>query len=103
MIGFAQDQRRPEKRRHRREGRHRLRRPASVERALAELPDNAAGLTADASSPEDLARFFDQIGPFDRFAYTTAENLTSVPLAEYTAELPVGQPLRHLEPPAQGC
>lgn len=62
------------------------RRAESVERALAELPEGTIGFTVDASSSESLADFFGRVGPLDHFAYTAAENLSSVPLSEYTPE-----------------
>ncbi len=62
------------------------RNPASVESALAELPDGSAGRAVDASSAEELAAFFDFLGDFDHFAYTAAGPLVPTPLAEYTAE-----------------
>ncbi|MFZ4894369.1 SDR family oxidoreductase [Plantibacter sp. Mn2098] len=62
------------------------RNPASVERALAELPAGVIGHTVDASSSDDVARFFDAVGEFDHFAYTAAENLSSVPIEEFTVE-----------------
>jgi NAD(P)-dependent dehydrogenase (short-subunit alcohol dehydrogenase family) len=62
------------------------RNPASVESALAQLPAGVIGHTVDASSSESLAEFFDRVGEFDHFAYTAAENLVPVPLAEYSPE-----------------
>lgn len=62
------------------------RRAASVERAVAALPANASGLPVDAASEDDLSAFFASVGPFDHFAYTAAENLSSVPLADYRTE-----------------
>lgn len=63
------------------------RNPASVKSALAELPaELAAGRAVDASSSEDLAAFFEWAGDFDHFAYTAAEHLVSMPLADYTPE-----------------
>lgn len=62
------------------------RNPASVERAVAELGDRATGAAVDASSSSDLRRFFDSTGAFDHFVYTAAENLSSLPLSDYTPE-----------------
>ena len=60
------------------------RNPASVDAALAKLPAGVVGHVVDASSTESLARFFDLIGEFDHFAYTAAENLVPLPLADYS-------------------
>ncbi|PJJ70730.1 NAD(P)-dependent dehydrogenase (short-subunit alcohol dehydrogenase family) [Diaminobutyricimonas aerilata] len=62
------------------------RRASSVTRALAELPDGVRGSAVDASSTENLARFFDAAGEFDHFAYTAAEPLVGAPLADYTVD-----------------
>ncbi|MGH1549919.1 SDR family oxidoreductase [Leifsonia poae] len=63
------------------------RRAAAVESALAELGARASGFVVDASSDDDLSRFFAGIGPFDHLVYTAAENLSSVPLADYRPQL----------------
>jgi len=60
--------------------------PASVERALAQLPDGASGRVVDATSSPSLAAFFGGIGAFDHFAYTAADPLGGLPLADYTVE-----------------
>jgi NAD(P)-dependent dehydrogenase (short-subunit alcohol dehydrogenase family) len=62
------------------------RNPASVDRALAELPAGVQGHAVDATVSADLAAFFDGIGEFDHFAYTAADNLVGRPLAEYSVE-----------------
>ena len=62
------------------------RRPESVERALGLLPAGVVGHAVDASSSEDVAAFFDEVGRFDHFAYTAAENFTGFPLADYAVE-----------------
>ncbi|MGG7464761.1 SDR family oxidoreductase [Plantibacter sp. YIM 135347] len=59
---------------------------SSVERALAELPPTVTGAVVDASSSEDVGRFFDGIGEFDHFAYTAADNLRSVTIQDFTVE-----------------
>lgn len=59
--------------------------PARVQAALAELPEGSAGHAVDASSSEDLARFFDDVGGFDHLAYTAGGNLVPVTLGAYTA------------------
>jgi NAD(P)-dependent dehydrogenase (short-subunit alcohol dehydrogenase family) len=63
------------------------RRAAAVESALAQLGPQASGQVVDASSDDELARFFADAGPFDHFVYTAAENLSSVPLADYRPAL----------------
>lgn len=60
--------------------------PASVERALAELPDGVIGRQVDVESPEQLAAFFDAAGNFDHFAYTAADPLVGAPLVDYTVQ-----------------
>ncbi|GAA4161740.1 SDR family oxidoreductase [Gryllotalpicola daejeonensis] len=62
------------------------RRPDSIERALAQLPAGVVGRAVDASSSSAVAAFFDEVGEFDHLAYTAAENLTGLPLAEYTVD-----------------
>ena len=62
------------------------RNPASVERALTQLPEGITGRIVDASSGRSLAAFFDGIGSFDHFAYTAADPLAGLPLADYTVE-----------------
>jgi NAD(P)-dependent dehydrogenase (short-subunit alcohol dehydrogenase family) len=62
------------------------RRPESIERALGELPAGVVGRAVDASSSEAVAGFFDEVGQFDHFAYTAAENFTGFPLADYDVE-----------------
>ena len=62
------------------------RRPESVERALGRLPARVVGRAVDAGSSEEVAAFFDEVGRFDHFAYTAAENLTGFPLADYSVE-----------------
>lgn len=61
------------------------RNPASVKSALAELPAGSASRAVDASSPDELAAFFEWVGDFDHFAYTAAGHLVPTPLSEYTA------------------
>jgi NAD(P)-dependent dehydrogenase (short-subunit alcohol dehydrogenase family) len=62
------------------------RNPASVDRALRELPDGVTGYTVDASSSDDLAAFFEKAGEFDHFAYTAADPLAGAPLKDYTVD-----------------
>lgn len=60
--------------------------PESVERALAQLPDRTAGHVVDATSSDELDRFFDAAGGFDHFVYTAASPLTGAALADYDVE-----------------
>lgn len=62
------------------------RNPDSVAAALAQLPEGSIGRAVDASSSTELEAFFAEIGAFDHFVYTAAENLVSTPLADYTPE-----------------
>jgi len=62
------------------------RNPASVERALSELPDTVRGHVVDAGSSESLATFFEGIGSFDHFVYTAGDPLAGLPLADYTVD-----------------
>lgn len=62
------------------------RNPESVARALAELPDSVTGQVVNAADSSSVAAFFDAVGEFDHFAYTAAENLSSVALADFTPE-----------------
>lgn len=62
------------------------RRPESIERALGQLPAGVVGRAVDARSSHAVAGFFDEIGEFDHFAYTAAENLTGFPMTDYTVE-----------------
>ncbi|MEU7843990.1 SDR family oxidoreductase [Micromonospora sp. NPDC049114] len=47
----------------------------SVDRALATLPTGAQGYVADLTDPADVARLFQDIGPFDHLVYTAGEPL----------------------------
>lgn len=63
------------------------RNPASIERALAELPAGVVGRAVDAASPAGVAAFFDGVGEFDHFAYTAAGNLIGRTLDQITPEV----------------
>jgi len=63
------------------------RNPASVERALGELPAGVVGRAVDATSAADVAAFFDGVGEFDHVAYTAAENIVGRTLDAITAEV----------------
>src|SRR5580693_9295052 len=52
------------------------RQPASVERALTELPPGARGRAADLTDPALVSRTFDDLGDIDHLVYTAGEPLT---------------------------
>jgi NAD(P)-dependent dehydrogenase (short-subunit alcohol dehydrogenase family) len=56
------------------------RRQTSVDRALAELPANARGVTVDLSDPAVLAQLADSVGEIDHLVYTAGGPLEMVPL-----------------------
>jgi NAD(P)-dependent dehydrogenase (short-subunit alcohol dehydrogenase family) len=62
------------------------RNPTSVKSALTELPAGSEGYTVDASSSEQLAAFFENVGEFDHFVYTAGDNLVPSTLDGYTPE-----------------
>jgi NAD(P)-dependent dehydrogenase (short-subunit alcohol dehydrogenase family) len=59
--------------------------PASVERALAALPDTARGEVVDLSDPARIQALFDGIGELDHLVYTAGEPLSFMPLARFDA------------------
>lgn len=58
---------------------------ASVDRALATLPDHARGHTVDLADPEALGRFADEVGVIEHLVFTAGEALQMYPLADITA------------------
>jgi NAD(P)-dependent dehydrogenase (short-subunit alcohol dehydrogenase family) len=62
------------------------RNPASIDRALAELPAGVHGRAVDATVSQEVDDFFDGVGEFDHFAYTAAENLVGRPLSEFSVD-----------------
>jgi len=50
--------------------------PASVERALGELPAGTQGLVTDLTDADAIASFFDKVGDVDHLVYTAGEPLT---------------------------
>ena len=58
---------------------------ASVDRALATLPDSARGLTVDLADPAVLAHFADEVGPIEHLVFTAGEPLQMYLLADITA------------------
>ncbi|MBM0275782.1 SDR family oxidoreductase [Micromonospora tarensis] len=59
----------------------------SVDRALATLPSSTTGYVADLANPADVARLFQDLGPFDHLVYTAGEPLAlmSVDALDLTA------------------
>lgn len=62
------------------------RNPESVRRALEQLPEGTIARAVDASSSAAVAAFFDEVGAFDHFVYTAAQNLVGLTLPEITVE-----------------
>lgn len=63
------------------------RRQSSVDRALAELPEDARGATVDLSDPASLTRLADDTGRIDHLVFTAGEPLELVGLADLTPEV----------------
>jgi NAD(P)-dependent dehydrogenase (short-subunit alcohol dehydrogenase family) len=57
------------------------RQPASVDRALAELPPGAHGRAGDLTDPALACRLFDDLGDIDHLVFTAGEPLTLINLA----------------------
>src|SRR5258708_24740645 len=57
-------------------------RQASVDSALAVLPETATGYVVDVRDSAAFDEAFDRIGQFDHLVYTAGESLTVAPLAE---------------------
>ncbi len=51
------------------------RRPASVDRALADLPPGTRGRAADLTDPGQVSRMFDDLGSIDHLVFTAGEPL----------------------------
>jgi NAD(P)-dependent dehydrogenase (short-subunit alcohol dehydrogenase family) len=63
------------------------RRQSSVDRALADLPNQAAGATVDLTDPASLNRLADDVGDIDHLVFTAGESLELAPLADLTADI----------------
>jgi len=63
------------------------RRRASVDRALAELPDGARGATVDLTDSMALDRLAQEVGDVDHLVYTAGEPLELAPLADLVPEV----------------
>jgi NAD(P)-dependent dehydrogenase (short-subunit alcohol dehydrogenase family) len=57
------------------------RQPASVERALTELPPGARGRAADLTDPALVGRLFDDLGDIDHLVFTAGEPLALMDVA----------------------
>ncbi|UOZ05591.1 SDR family oxidoreductase [Amycolatopsis sp. WQ 127309] len=55
-------------------------RQANVAGALAELPADAQGETADVRDENEVEALFERIGPFDHLVYTAGEPMTPAPV-----------------------
>lgn len=60
--------------------------PASVQRALAHLPDGSEGHVLDLSREEQVRDFFDRLGEFDHLVFTAGEQLQLEELAAISLE-----------------
>lgn len=58
-------------------------RQASVDAALAQLPETATGQAVDLTDSAALQTFFAGVGRFDHLVFTAGENLTFMALADY--------------------
>jgi NAD(P)-dependent dehydrogenase (short-subunit alcohol dehydrogenase family) len=57
-------------------------RPASIDRALAELPAGSSGIAADLTHHDQVEAVFAETGPFDHLVFTAGEPLRVMPLAD---------------------
>src|SRR5207245_7720519 len=62
------------------------RQPASVDRALAELPPGAGGRAADLTDPALVGRLFGDLGDIDHLVFTAGEPLALMNLAALDME-----------------
>ena len=58
------------------------RQPASIDRALADLPPGTHGRAADLTDPALACRLFDELGAIDHLVFTAGEPLTLMKLAD---------------------
>jgi NAD(P)-dependent dehydrogenase (short-subunit alcohol dehydrogenase family) len=63
------------------------RQQSSVDRALAQLPEDARGATVDLTDPDSLDRLASDIGEIEHLVFTAGESLALAPLAELTPEI----------------
>lgn len=57
-----------------------------VEAALAVLPQGSAGYAVDVAVASAVQQLFTEVGPFDHFVYTAADNMAMTYLKDFTAE-----------------
>ncbi|OBC17139.1 short-chain dehydrogenase [Mycobacterium sp. 852013-50091_SCH5140682] len=62
------------------------RQQASVDRALATLPDTARGMTVDLTDTTALGRMVDEVGAIEHLVYTAGDALALAPLSALTPE-----------------
>ncbi|MEW2481461.1 SDR family oxidoreductase [Mycobacterium sp. NPDC049093] len=60
---------------------------SNVDRAVAELGENARGMTVDLGDPASLGHLVDEVGQIEHLVFTAGESLTHVRLADLTAEV----------------
>lgn len=58
---------------------------SNVDRAVAELGENARGMTVDLADPASLGRLVDEVGQIEHLVFSAGESLTMVGLADLTA------------------
>jgi NAD(P)-dependent dehydrogenase (short-subunit alcohol dehydrogenase family) len=58
-------------------------RPASVERALGQLPAGVRGIAVDLGDEDRVRALFDELGELDHLVYTAGESLSMMPLTEF--------------------
>lgn len=63
------------------------RRQSSVDRALANLPDQASGATVDLTDPASLNQLAEDVGAIDHLVFTAGESLELAPLADLTPDI----------------
>jgi NAD(P)-dependent dehydrogenase (short-subunit alcohol dehydrogenase family) len=66
------------------------RKPSSVDRALAQLPDTARGAVIDLSDGASLDRFAADIGEIDHLVFTAGDSLQFAKVADLTPEVVSG-------------
>jgi NAD(P)-dependent dehydrogenase (short-subunit alcohol dehydrogenase family) len=66
------------------------RKPSSVDRALAQLPDTARGAVIDLSDGASLDRFAADIGKIDHLVFTAGDSLQFAKVADLTPEVVSG-------------
>jgi NAD(P)-dependent dehydrogenase (short-subunit alcohol dehydrogenase family) len=66
------------------------RQQSSVDRALAQLPEQARGATVDLTDPESLTRLAADVGDIEHLVFTAGESLELRPLADLTPDVITG-------------